>query len=90
MLCYNQIFECKMDGGVVSYKQWRHQRGQRVIDEDEEEITSKRKGDEDDDYESTSLSSMTGSSDDGEGAGDANRKMPKINGGGRRKKASPK
>ena len=78
-----------MDGGVVSpHKQWRHQRGQRVIDEDEEEEISGKK---DDDYESTSLSSVsdTSSSDDGGGdAGDANTKMPKKNGGGRRKKAS--
>ena len=78
-----------MDGGVVSHKQWRHQRGQRVIDEEDEEISGK--DDKEDDYESTSLSSVsdTSSSDDGGGdAGDANTKMPKKNGGGRRKKAS--
>ena len=77
-----------MDGGVVSHKQWRHQRGQRVIDEDEEEISGK--DDKEDDYESTSLSSVsdTSSSDEGGGAGDPNTKMPKKNGGGKRKKAS--
>ena len=79
-----------MDGGVVSHKQWRHQRGQRVIDEEDEEEISGKEDDKEDDYESTSLSSVsdTSSSDDGGGAGDANAKMPKKNGGGRTKKAS--